>query len=62
VRSASRFAANVVVNGKDAKSLLGIMSLGLVKGAEVRLQADGDDAVEAVQALTSLIESGFGEA
>jgi PTS hybrid protein len=38
------------------------MSLGLVKGAEVRLQADGDDAVEAVQALTSLIESGFGEA
>jgi len=62
VRSASRFAANVVVNGKDAKSLLGIMSLGLVKGAEVHLQADGIDAVEAVQALTSLIESGFGEA
>jgi PTS hybrid protein len=62
VRSASRFAANVVVNGKDAKSLLGIMSLGLVKGAEVHLQADGIDADEAVQALTSLIESGFGEA
>ncbi|WP_285036104.1 dihydroxyacetone kinase phosphoryl donor subunit DhaM [Plantibacter sp. ME-Dv--P-095] len=62
VRSASRFAANVVVNGKDAKSLLGIMSLGLVKGAEVHLQADGVDAEDAVQALTSLIESGFGEA
>lgn len=61
VKMASTFAAKVVVNGKDAKSLLGIMSLGLVKGAVVELQADGPDAEDAIGALESLIESGFGE-
>lgn len=61
VKLASTFAAKVVVNGKDAKSLLGIMSLGLVKGAVVELQADGPDAEDAIGALESLIESGFGE-
>ncbi|AZH83950.1 HPr family phosphocarrier protein [Plantibacter sp. PA-3-X8] len=61
VKLASTFAAKVVVNGKDAKSLLGIMSLGLVKGAVVELQADGPDAKDAIGALASLIESGFGE-
>ncbi|MET3510096.1 dihydroxyacetone kinase phosphoryl donor subunit DhaM [Plantibacter flavus] len=61
VKLASTFAAKVVVNGKDAKSLLGIMSLGLVKGAVVDLQADGPDAQDAIGALASLIESGFGE-
>lgn len=61
VKLASTFAAKVVVNGKDAKSLLGIMSLGLVKGAVVELQADGPDAEDAIGALASLIESGFGE-
>ncbi|HXH32857.1 MAG TPA: dihydroxyacetone kinase phosphoryl donor subunit DhaM [Plantibacter sp.] len=61
VKLASTFSAKVVVNGKDAKSLLGIMALGLVKGADVDLQADGPDAEAAVDALGSLIESGFGE-
>ncbi|WP_437384293.1 dihydroxyacetone kinase phosphoryl donor subunit DhaM [Plantibacter flavus] len=61
VKLASTFSAKVVVNGKDAKSLLGIMALGLVKGADVELQADGPDAAAAVDALGSLIESGFGE-
>lgn len=61
VKLASTFAAKVVVNGKDAKSLLGIMALGLVQGADVELQAEGPDADAAVNALGSLIESGFGE-
>lgn len=61
VKLASTFAAKVVVNGKDAKSLLGIMALGLVKGADVELHAEGPDAEAAVDALGSLIESGFGE-
>lgn len=61
VKLASTFAAKVVVNGKDAKSLLGIMALGLVKGADVELRAEGPDAEAAVYALGSLIESGFGE-
>ncbi|MGG7508489.1 dihydroxyacetone kinase phosphoryl donor subunit DhaM [Plantibacter sp. YIM 135249] len=61
VKLASTFGAKVTVNGKDAKSLLGIMALGLTKGADVSLTADGPDAAAAVDALTALITSGFGE-
>ncbi|HEY5222066.1 MAG TPA: dihydroxyacetone kinase phosphoryl donor subunit DhaM [Microbacteriaceae bacterium] len=60
VRLAATFPARVMVNGKDAKSLLGIMSLGLLRGARVELSAQSDGA-EAVDALARLIESGFGE-
>ncbi|TAM68962.1 MAG: HPr family phosphocarrier protein [Microbacteriaceae bacterium] len=60
VRLAATFPARVTVNGKDAKSLLGIMSLGLMRGAHVELSAQRDGAA-AVDALARLIESGFGE-
>jgi PTS hybrid protein len=60
VRLASEFDAKVTVNGKDAKSLLGIMSLGLLKGARVEIASDQGGAA-AVDALVSLVESGFGE-
>ena len=35
----------------NAKSLLGVMSLGIENGAEIEVSADGDDAKEAVQTL-----------
>jgi PTS hybrid protein len=60
VKLAGTFPERVTVNGKDAKSLLGIMSLGLLKGAKVEL-AGAPDASHAVDALADLIESGFGE-
>jgi len=60
VRLAGTFAARVTVNGKDAKSLLGIMSLGLLKGAKVDIAGAGE-ARDAVDALADLIESGFGQ-
>lgn len=60
VKLAGTFPERVTVNGKDAKSLLGIMSLGLLKGATVDL-AGAPDAAHAVDALADLIESGFGE-
>ncbi|WP_308468686.1 dihydroxyacetone kinase phosphoryl donor subunit DhaM [Rathayibacter soli] len=44
VRLAATFSARVTVNGKDAKSLLGIMSLGLLRGARVELSAVTDAA------------------
>lgn len=40
----------------NAKSLLGIMSLGIVTGAKVTLTADGSDAEEAVNALEALLQ------
>lgn len=39
----------------NAKSLLGIMSLGIVTGTEVTLIADGSDAEAAVSALETLL-------
>ncbi|MCU1404957.1 MAG: HPr family phosphocarrier protein [Glaciihabitans sp.] len=61
VRLASTFDATIRINGVDARSLLGIMALGLNKGAEVRLEATGPDAVTAIASLTALVDSGFGE-
>lgn len=61
VRLASTFDARVVANGKDATSLLGVMSLGLLQGDEVTISADGTQADGAVAALAQLVESGFGE-
>ena len=45
----------------NAKSLLGILSLGITKGTTITLIADGVDEVEAVNALTDLIQSNFSD-
>ncbi|MFD1575526.1 dihydroxyacetone kinase phosphoryl donor subunit DhaM [Agromyces cerinus subsp. nitratus] len=62
VKLASTFPQKVTVNGTDAKSLLGIMSLGLTKGAQVDITSRDLSGREAVDALAALAESGFGEA
>lgn len=61
VRLASTFSERVFVNGKDAKSLLAIMSLGLLKGATAEITAESLRAenADAVDALADLIESNF---
>ncbi|TDW28500.1 dihydroxyacetone kinase phosphoryl donor subunit DhaM [Cryobacterium psychrophilum] len=61
VTLASTFDAAVSVNGTDATSLLGIMSLGLARGMTVEISSSGSEAAEAVTALVALLESGFGE-
>ena len=61
VKLASTFDAEVSVNGKDAHSLLGIMSLGLTRGMSVEISGPDESSREAVDALADLIESGFGE-
>ncbi|QHC62494.1 HPr family phosphocarrier protein [Rathayibacter festucae] len=61
VTLATRFDARIDVNGKDATSLLGVMSLGLDRGDEVAISATGVEAEEAVGRLADLVESGFGE-
>ncbi|MCJ1700657.1 MULTISPECIES: dihydroxyacetone kinase phosphoryl donor subunit DhaM [Rathayibacter] len=61
VTLATRFDARIDVNGKDATSLLGVMSLGLDRGDEVAISATGAEAEEAVGRLADLVESGFGE-
>lgn len=63
VQLASKFKSKIGIKGKgksgDAKSILMIMSMGLMKGTEVTITADGPDAKEAVDALIGLIENKF---
>ncbi|MET0844495.1 MAG: dihydroxyacetone kinase phosphoryl donor subunit DhaM [Mycetocola sp.] len=61
VKLASTFPVRVTVNGKDAKSLLAIMALGLVRGRDAEISTQDPNGVEAVDALADLVASGFGE-
>ena len=60
VQKANEFEANIWVESgsrkMNAKSLLGIMSLGIVTGSKVMLSAAGSDAEAAVNALEVLLQ------
>ncbi len=45
----------------NAKSLLGVLSLGIAKGMTIVLEADGQDEGQAIEGLCELIDSGFDE-
>jgi len=45
----------------NAKSIMGILALGVQQGDEITINADGSDEAEAVSALMKLIEDNFGE-
>ena len=45
----------------NAKSLLGVLSLGIEKGMTITLIADGDDEAAALEGLAALIDAGFNE-
>lgn len=46
----------------SAKSVLGVMGLGVQRGHRIRLAAGGPDAEAAVSTLADLVASGLGEA
>ena len=64
VRTAMGFSSQLTVasgeRAADAKSLLAILALGAKRGSTLRLTADGDDAVAALDALTGCV-AGFTE-
>lgn len=65
IQRANEFKSSIWVEKDDrrvnAKSLLGVLSLGIVKGVTIKLIADGSDEEEAISALVALIESNFSE-
>ena len=65
IQKANEFKSSIWVEKDErrvnAKSLLGVLSLGIVKGTTITLIADGSDEKEAVEALKELIDNGFGE-
>jgi phosphocarrier protein HPr len=65
LQKATSFKSNITVTKKgkngNAKSLLGLLALGINKGSEITIGAEGEDEKEAVAALVKLVESKFGE-
>ena len=65
IQKANEFKSSVWVEKEErrvnAKSLLGVLSLGIVGGTTIRLIADGSDEQQAIEGLVKLIESGFNE-
>ena len=65
IQKANEYKSSIWVEKEErrvnAKSLLGVLSLGIVKGTNIALIADGSDEKEAVDALVSLIQNNFGE-
>ncbi|HMM46996.1 MAG TPA: HPr family phosphocarrier protein [Thiobacillaceae bacterium] len=63
---ASTFKSRVFLarNGRrvNAKSIMGVMMLAAARGTTVTLETDGEDEEAAMEALSELITSGFGEA
>jgi phosphocarrier protein len=62
---ASSFKSKVFMsrNGRrvNAKSIMGVMMLAAARGCTITLETEGEDEVEAMEALAGLISSGFGE-
>ena len=65
IQKANEFKSSIWVEKEErrvnAKSLLGILSLGIVGGAKIRIIADGSDEQLAVDGLVKLVEGGFSE-
>lgn len=69
IQKANEFKSSIWIEKNDekgerrvnAKSLLGVLSLGIVGGVTIRIIADGSDEQQAVDALVALVDSGFAE-
>ena len=65
IQKANEFKSSIWVEKEErrvnAKSLLGVLSLGIVGGVTIRIIADGSDEKEAVAALVDLVQDNFGE-
>jgi len=62
---ASSFKCEVMMSRNtrrvNAKSIMGVMMLAASKGTTIHIETDGEDEVEAMQALLNLINDYFGE-
>ena len=65
IQKANFYKSTILIEKDDrrvnAKSLLGVLSLGITKGMTVTLIADGADEAAALDGLCELIDTGFGE-
>ena len=65
IQKANEFKSSIWVEKEErrvnAKTILGVQSLGIVGGVTIRIIADGADEEQAVDALVELVNSGFAE-
>ena len=65
IQKANEFKSSIWVEKEEirvnAKSLLGVLSLGIMGGTDIRIIADGSDEEEAVEGLVALVNSGFND-
>jgi phosphocarrier protein HPr len=65
VRLASTFDSEIEISkdgvGVNGKSIMGVMMLAAEFGSSITIRADGHDAEQAVDALSALVATGFGE-
>ena len=65
VHVAAQFQAQVRVTRDsremDGKSIMGILLLAAARGSAITISAEGSDERDAVEALATLVQSGFGE-
>ena len=65
IQKANEYKSAIWVEKEDrrvnAKSLLGVLSLGIVGGTTIRIIADGVDEEAAVDGLVALVKSGFSD-
>jgi len=68
VNAAVKFKSKITIRRMDeeddpvnAKSIAYVLSLGIGRGIEIELAADGGDEQEAVESLVSMINEGFGD-
>jgi phosphotransferase system HPr (HPr) family protein len=69
VQTANKFSSsvkirNLTTNGMavDAKSIIMVLTVGVMKDHQILIQADGTDEGSAIESLKSLVENNFGEA
>ena len=65
IQKANSYKSSIWVEKEDcrvnAKSLLGVLSLGIVKGTTITLIADGNDEASAIDGLVALVDNEFTE-
>ena len=60
-RKVAELGAALTIDGVDASSVLQLMALGATQGRELRVEATGERAAEAVATVVEMIAAGFGE-
>ena len=65
IQKANEFKSSIWVEKDErkvnAKSLLGVLSLGIIGGTTIKIICDGSDEADAMEGLVALVESGFAD-